>query len=103
MHHPPVEIVGVSDSFQYERREAVSELADVLTRHRQVIRLFCGHAHRPRTASVADVLASTVPSIAVDLRKGSYRGEMATLPVFQTHHYDGNGTFNSKNRRPEVS
>ncbi|MBL4691555.1 MAG: metallophosphoesterase [Rhodospirillales bacterium] len=100
MHHPPFEIVGVSDSYQYQRPGAVTELAAVLARHPQVIRLFCGHAHRPRTASISGVFASTVPSIAVDLRKGPYHGEMAARPVYQVHRYDGNGAFISETRWP---
>ncbi len=100
LHHPPFEITGLRDPLQYRRRGAVTELAAVLAHHPQVMRIFCGHAHRHRSASVSGVPASTVPSIAVDLRKGAYPEAMATRPVYQVHRCSGNGTFTSESRWP---
>jgi len=91
MHHPPFGITGVSDSFQYERREAVAGLAAVLADHAQVIRIFCGHAHRPRAAVIGAATATTTPSVAIDLRKGSYPSSMAARAVYQVHRFYGNG------------
>jgi len=100
LHHPPFEITGLSDPFMYQRRAAVTGLAAVLARHPQVIRIFCGHAHRQQTISFAGVTASTVASIAVDLRKGTYPEAMATRPAYSLHHFNGNGAFTSEIRWP---
>ena len=101
LHHPLFDLIGVSDPFPYQRRSAVTELAVVLARHPQVMRIFCGHAHRPQTALFSGVLTSTVPSIAVDLRQGSYPEAMATRPVYQIHRFSSNGTFISETRCSE--
>ena len=62
MHHPPFDVPTAPDPFAYQRRRAGSDLAAVVSRHPQVVRIFTGHMHRPWTATVGGVAASTVPS-----------------------------------------
>jgi 3',5'-cyclic AMP phosphodiesterase CpdA len=87
VHHPPFDISGVEDSFQYESRAEVERLVETLTRAGQIERIFCGHAHRARRVELNGVRASTIPSLAVDLRKGDDRERPSSLPRFQIHHY----------------
>ncbi len=98
MHHPPFDVPAAPDPFAYQRRRAVADLAAVVSRHPQVVRIFTGHMHRPWTAAVGGVAASTVPSVAVDLRKGRYAPTMAGRPVYQVHRFEGDWGFASETR-----
>ena len=98
MHHPPFDGPGAPIPFAYQGRRAVAVLAAVICRHPQVVRIFTGHMHRPWMASVGGVAASTVPSVAVDLRKGHYAPTMAGRPVYQVHRFEGDWGFTSETR-----
>jgi len=100
MHHPPFDVPTAPDPFSYQRRQAAADLAAVVSRHRHVIRIFTGHMHRPWMAMVGGAAASTVPSVAVDLRKGRYAPTMAERPVYQVHRFEGDWGFASETRLP---
>jgi len=100
MHHPPFDVPAAPDPFAYQRRRAVVDLATVVSRHKQVIHIFAGHMHRPWTAMLGGVSASTVPSVAADLRHGSYLPTMAKQPVYQIHRFDGDEGFVNEPRLP---
>ena len=87
LHHPPFDVTAAPDPFQYESRESVARLADVLARGGQVVRAFCGHAHRAADGQVGSVPASTMPAVAVDLRKGDYPEEVQDRPLIQIHEH----------------
>jgi Icc protein len=95
MHHPPVPIETSTYPWQWLRDEAGDELASVVSRHPQVLRLFCGHSHRAYMSDLAGVRVSTQPSIAVDLRLGEFAPEMQDRPVFQVHQF-ADGDFSSE-------
>ncbi len=70
LHHPPF-ATGISwmDASGFDR---LDELVQVIGRHQStVIRIVCGHIHRPVTATVAGVTTSVCPStvhhVALDL------------------------------------
>ena len=98
MHHPPFDVPVAPDPFAYQVRQAVTNLASVVSRHPQVVRIFTGHMHRPWTAKVGGIAASTVPSIATDLRKGDYPPPMDGRPVYQVHRFEGDWGFASETR-----
>ena len=100
MHHPPFDVPAAPDPFAYQRRQAVVDLATVVSRHKQVIHIFAGHMHRPWTAMLGEVSASTVPSVAADLRYGSYLPTMAKQPVYQIHRFDSDEGFVNEPRLP---
>ena len=62
MHHPPF-TTGIARMDEHGLANA-AELADVVARHRQVLRIVCGHLHRPIQALVGGTLATTAPSTA---------------------------------------
>jgi len=103
MHHPPFDVPTAPDPFAYRHRQAVADLAAVVSRHRQVVRIFAGHMHRPWMATVGGTSASTVPSVAVDLRKGHYPVAMERRPVYQVHRFEGDWGFASQTRCPSLS
>jgi len=49
---------------------------------------------------VGGAAASTVPSVAVDLRKGRYAPTMAERPVYQVHGFEVDWGFASETRLP---
>ena len=98
MHHLPFDVPAAPDPFAYQRRQAAKDLAAVLSGHTQVIRIFSGHMHRPWMEVVGGVAASTVPSVAADLRYGRYPPGMAGRPVYQVHRYVSGWGFASETR-----
>ena len=94
MHHPPFEIVESLYPFQFDDWHTVEHLVRVLAQHNQVKQLFCGHTHRLSRGTIHGIAASTVPSIAVDLRFGELPAGTQLQPVYQLHTFDGKG-FNS--------
>lgn len=88
LHHPPFEIPGADEPFQFESREAAKRLIDSLRGSGQVIRVFCGHAHRATQTQMHGIPASTIPSIAVDLRVGDSPETPTSVPRFHIHRYE---------------
>ncbi len=84
MHHPPFD-VGDHYVGGYRRPEEAAALTDVVSRHPQVVRLLCGHVHCPLERSWAGTLASIMPSVAVDLRKGVDETEARGRPIYMLH------------------
>ncbi len=84
IHHPPFDI---DDHYigGYRRPEEAAALADVVSRHPQVEGLLCGHVHCPGERHWAGTLASLMPSIAVDLRKGVDETEAREQPIYLLH------------------
>lgn len=69
IHHPPFDIAAQDYVGGYRRPEEARALSDLVTRHRQVRRLLCGHVHCLCQEAWAGTVATAMPSIAVDLRK----------------------------------
>lgn len=84
IHHPPFD---VDDHYVggYRRPEEAAALAAVVARHGQVVRLLCGHVHCAVERPWAGTVASIMPSIAVDVRKGVYEAGAEDRPVYQLH------------------
>ncbi len=89
MHHPPFEIKESKYPFQFDDWNTVDHLARVLKKHSQVKKLFCGHSHRNSSGEIAGIPASTVSSIAIDLRLGDIPEGAEFAPVYTTHTFDG--------------
>jgi len=100
MHHPPFEITGAKDPFQYETHDAVDDLASLLSGYTNIVRVFCGHAHRARLQKLGAIPATTTPSTAHDLRIDPYPEHLHGVPVYQIHEWTGQGGFVSSSRIP---
>jgi len=98
MHHPPFDVLTSNQPFQFINREAVEKLAAVMRRHPQIKRVCCGHAHRCYITDVANTRASTLPSIAVDLRLGEYPEDLQSTPLYQLHRFHPDIGFVSETR-----
>jgi len=84
IHHPPFDI---DDHYigGYRRPGEAEDLATVVSRHPQVLRLMCGHVHCPTQRSWAGTQASTMASVAVDVRKGIDETRAKEQPIYQLH------------------
>jgi Icc protein len=98
MHHPPFVVHESDYPIQFEPWEAVGRMERVLAGHRHVVGIFCGHAHRDAVGRVGDVPARSMPSVAVDLRLGSYPPELQSAPLYKLHRFDGGRGFVSELR-----
>ena len=68
IHHPPFDIPPhYMDGFR--RPQDAEDLAALVSRHPQVERLLCGHVHCFHREPWGGTIATSMPSVAVDLRK----------------------------------
>jgi 3',5'-cyclic AMP phosphodiesterase CpdA len=93
MHHPPfatgiahMDGMGLTDP---------AGLAAVVAKHRQIVRILCGHIHRPIQTMFAGVAASVAPatSFQVELKLDNSKGILLTKepPAFQLHSWTTDG------------
>ena len=99
MHHPPIPIAtGETNRIEFVTKEAGDEFVSMLLKHKQVIRVFCGHSHRAYIETIGKTEFSTVPSVASDLRLGKYPERMVGVPVYQIHEFNSSSNFISQTR-----
>lgn len=84
IHHPPFDI-GDHYIGGYRRSEEAAMLANIVSRHPQVLGLVCGHVHTPVEREWAGTRAIVTPSVAVDLRKGIDETEAGERPIYMLH------------------
>jgi 3',5'-cyclic-AMP phosphodiesterase len=93
MHHPPfLTRVPIIDAMKYE---GLADLAGVLERHPQIVRVICGHVHRPITAGFASTIAVSCPSTWIQLAFGdppSATPVIAEPPAMALHLVEADGT-----------
>jgi 3',5'-cyclic AMP phosphodiesterase CpdA len=97
IHHPPFDI---EDHYVggYRRPQEAEDLAAVVSRHPQVLRLLCGHVHCPTDRPWAGTTAATMPSIAVDVRKGVDEAAVMSQPLYLLHRWSEDGGLVSHTR-----
>ncbi|MEM7276391.1 MAG: metallophosphoesterase [Actinomycetota bacterium] len=92
MHHPPFESgIHWMDEMALEGRD---RFAEVIAGHDHVVRILCGHIHRPLVATIGGVTTtvclSTVQHVQLNLEPAA-PVELIRDPVgYQLHHFDGN-------------
>jgi len=101
MHHPPFEIPQSKYPWQYDSQDAIALLAGVLEGRANVVRAFCGHAHRDATGMIANVPVSCIPSVAIDLRLEDIPDApdaIKAAPVYQIHKFNADQGFTTETR-----
>lgn len=98
IHHPPFDI---DDHYigGYRRPEEAAALADVVSRHPQVEGLVCGHVHCQVNRNWGGTVASVMPSVAADLRKGVDETEARQQPIYLLHRLSDEAGIVSQQRR----
>ena len=85
MHHPPF-VCGVNDHINLVNS---ADFVALVARHRQVIRVICGHHHRPVTVPVAHAIGSICPGVAhqveLDLASDGFGMWNLEPAAFQVH------------------
>jgi len=97
IHHPPFDLDpyfmgGYRDP---NDREA---LAAIVASHRQVRRLLCGHCHRSSHTAWAGTAATTMPSVARDVREGVATPALDGTPLYQLHAIADDGAVITQTR-----
>jgi Icc protein len=87
-HHPPFEVPVGPDPVNFETREMMEKLRQVVQQSGRVAAVVSGHVHRGTAGRIGTIPATVMPSIATTLRKGDYPAHMKTRPVYHIHRYD---------------
>ena len=95
MHHPPFDgTEDYPDSFR-DRGEAEA-LSEMVGRHATIVRILCGHLHRPLDIEIGSTVASTMQSVAVDLSQDPERSSDA--PIYHIHQMTPDAGLVTKRR-----
>lgn len=96
MHHPPFDVLPYYED-GYRDAEDAANLSALVSNYRQVIRLLCGHVHCLHHEHWAGTIATTMPSVAVDLRKGSDPA-WGSNPLYLLHTISSDGRLVTQTR-----
>jgi len=88
IHHPPFDMAWHNYVGGYRSPQDAKNLAAVVSRHPQIERLLCGHVHILHHEIWGGTVATTMPSIAVDLRKG-VDAAVEAAPLYLLHFVSG--------------
>ncbi len=97
MHHPPFD-VGPRYIDGYRNLADRDALTAVVARHPQVRRLVCGHCHRSSLRAWAGTEASTMASVARDVREGVDVARFDDTPMYQLHAVPETGIVTTQTR-----
>ncbi len=97
-HHPPFEVTVGPDPLNFETREMMLRLRQILQNAFRVVASFSGHVHRPAEGSIGNIPATVVPCIATTLRKGEYPTYMKKRPIYYVHRFDPRWGFTTETR-----
>lgn len=85
VHHPPIPLPQVPGTSHFVDPVQAHRLAVTLARDPTVVAVLAGHVHRRATALLGRATLETMPSLAVDLRKGVYPRGHADRPIVLLH------------------
>ncbi len=85
-HHPPFDVPSMDYVGGYRHPEDATNFAALVTRHRAVVRIMCGHVHCLHGEQWGGTTASSMPSVAVDVRKGVDEA-VGAAPLYVLHNY----------------
>ncbi len=89
MHHPPF-LCGIGHMDRIALR-APERFAAVVAKHRQIVRILCGHHHRSVTGQVSHAVAMICPSVAhqvdLDLTDDGPAAFVMEPPAFALHRW----------------
>lgn len=96
-HHPPFDLPGQGYVGGYRHPEDAENLAAAVRRHPQVVRVLCGHVHCLHREEWGGTVATTMPSVAVDVRKGVDEA-IGEAPLYFLHRFSRDGDLVSDTR-----
>ncbi len=95
MHHPPIR-TGISGMDEIGLApDSAARLGAIVSRHRQIECITCGHVHRDIETLWHGTRVSICPSTAfqsvLDLATGKFEANSDEPPAYQLHYWNGNG------------
>ena len=97
MHHPPFEVTTSAYPFQFDDKVLADAFLDLIAEHKQVVQMFCGHAHRDYTVKLETCVATVTPSLPVDNRLGDFDEAIKDHPLYQLHRWNAQtGAFETE-------
>lgn len=88
MHHPPFEVPTSKYPFQFDDKVLSDAFLNLVSQHKQVVHMFCGHMHRQYSVQLEMCGASCVPSLPADNRLGEFEPNLDGQPLYQMHRWD---------------
>lgn len=88
MHHPPFEVTTSKYPFQFDDKALADNFLDLIARHKQIVHLFCGHAHRAFSVDLETCVATVSPSLPPDNRLGEFEDALKDQPLYQLHRWN---------------
>ena len=87
MHHPPYDVVESPHPFQFDSRDTVDRLDQLMSKHPQIKGIYCGHSHRGTKGQLGNIPASTIPALSIDLRFGEFPDSHKHRPIIYIHKF----------------
>lgn len=88
MHHPPFEVTTSKYPFQFDDPVLAEAFLDLVAHHKQVVHMFCGHAHRAFSVDLETCTATVSPSLPADNRLGDFDEPLKSNPIYQLHRWN---------------
>ncbi len=85
LHHPPTPVKALKNPLQFESIGQAQAMTRVFDKYDNIVRILCGHTHRSDLFPMGRHMASTLPSLATDVRLDHYPPRFRAEPVFQVH------------------
>ena len=97
IHHPPFDVEDHYTS-GYRYPDQAIALTKLVSRHTQITQLLCGHVHCLFRCGWAGTNATTMPSIAVDVRRHMDKIQSQQQPAYMLHRLTSESTLVSEIR-----
>ena len=86
-HHPPFDVPSEGYIDGYRNPAERETLTAVVSRHPQVVQILCGHVHSQNRRDWGGTVVTTMPSVAVDVRKGVDTA-IGEAPLYMLHRFE---------------
>lgn len=83
MHHSPYEVKEIPDPHQFHDWADVEALQAILSNHKNIEAIYCGHVHRNVEGKIGNLPVHVLSCMATDLRKGKLSDDDKTRPMYR--------------------
>ena len=91
MHHPPFEVHVSSTPKEFENWKMAERFQEIVEQHPGKIRIICGHVHRNSFGNIGEIATSTIPSVALDLRRKNDPLVIDEEIMYHIHEFGADG------------
>lgn len=83
MHHSPYVVEEIPDPYQFHDWAEVDAFEALLSSHKNIEAIYCGHVHRNVEGTIGDIPVHVLSCMATDLRKGKLSEEDKARPMYR--------------------